>query len=42
MTDSKLLLDLIYENRCTTKARFMVDIATVRESYNQLIITNIF
>lgn len=41
LTDSKLLFDVITGNRYTTEARLMVDIAAVREAYNQRIITNI-
>lgn len=40
-TDSKLLFDVITGNRYTTEARLMVDVASVREAYNQKIISNI-
>lgn len=41
MTDSKLLFDVITGNKYTTEARLMVDIAAVREAYNQRTISNI-
>lgn len=41
MTDSKLLFDVITGNLYTTKARLIMDIATVRESHNQHIVSNI-
>ena len=39
--DSKLLFDVIPGNRYTTEARLKVDIAAVREGYNQKIISSI-
>lgn len=41
MIDSKLLLDVITGNGYTTESRLIVDIAAVREAYNQRIISNI-
>lgn len=41
MTDSKLLFDVITGNRTTSEARQMVDVAAVREAYNQQIIPNV-
>lgn len=41
LTDSKLLFDVITGNRYTTEKRLMVDIAAVREAYNDRIIANI-
>lgn len=41
LTDSKVLFDVITGNRYTTEARLMVDIAAVRETYNNRIISNI-
>ena len=41
MTDLKLLFDVITRKRYTTEARLMMEIAAVREAYNQRLIPNI-
>ena len=41
ITDSKLLVDVITGNNYTTEKRLMVDIASIREAYNDHIISNI-
>lgn len=41
ITHSKVLFDIITGNIYTTEKRLMVNIAAVREAYNQVIISNI-
>ena len=41
LTDSKILLDVITGNKYTTECRLMVDIAAIREAFEQKIISNI-
>ena len=41
LTDSKSLFDVITKNSSTTEKRLMIDIASARESYGRLEISNI-